>query len=193
MTGENGDTAAAAARLAAIRSGTEALLDAGAFRAKAEARYRDHAAVDERRRRMCTAVAEHVRRDPSHVTRALARVDARLARADDSTRWSDEQWRRLLLDALASPQGLDAVLAVLEDRTEDAARLRQSAPFVGVLSQDERSSILTDLRYDEAISATTVVLTDAEVASLAAAGDDADAQEDAALRLAQSWTAKPIR
>ena len=99
----------------------------------------------------------------------------------------------LLLDALASPQGLDTVLAVLEDRTEYAIRLRQSCPFVSVLSQDERSSILADLRYDEALSATSVVLTDAEAESLAAAGNDADAQEDAALRLAQSWTAKPIR
>ena len=68
MTGEDDDTAAAAARLAAIRSGAEALLDEGAFRAKAEARYRDHADVDERRRCLCIAVAEHVRRDPSHVT-----------------------------------------------------------------------------------------------------------------------------
>ena len=191
MTGEDDDAAAAAARLAAIRAGTEALLDAGAFRAKAEARYRDHAAVDERRRRMCTAVAEHVRRDPSHVTRALARVDARLARADDSTRWSDEQWRRLLLNALASPQGLDAVLAVLEDRTEDAARLRQSAPFVGVLSQDERSSLLAELRSD-ALSETHVALTDAELDIIGADGNDADAQEDAAPRIARSWTLKPI-
>ncbi len=155
--------------------------------------YRSHAAVDERRRLLCVAVAEHVRRDRSHVTRALAWVDARLARADDSTRWVDEQWRELLLDALASPQGLGAVLAVLEDRTENAIRLRQPCPFVGVLSQDERSCILAEHRYDEALNATTVVLTDAEAASLAAAGDDADAQEDAALRLAQSWTAKPIR
>ncbi len=37
------------------------------------------------------------------------------------------------------------------------------------------------------------VLTDAEAESLGAAGDDADAQEDAALRIARSWTAKPIR
>lgn len=38
-----------------------------------------------------------------------------------------------------------------------------------------------------------MVLTDEETEILAAAGEDADAQEDAVLRVARSWTAKPIR
>ena len=103
---------------------------------------RDHASLDERRRLLSVAVANHVRRDPAHITRALAWVDMQLAKPVDAGRWTLEQWHGLLVDALASPRGLRALLSVLEDRNEYAVRLRQSAPYAGVLSQPERAAIL---------------------------------------------------
>ena len=102
----------------------------------------DHAVVDERRRLLSVAVANHVRRDPSHVTRALAWVEVQLGKPLELGRWLLEQWRGLLEGALASPQGLHALLAVLEDRSEYAMRLRQSSPFASVLSKPELMAIL---------------------------------------------------
>ena len=103
---------------------------------------RHHANLDERRRLLCVAVAAYVRRDPSHVTRALAWVEVQLTKPADPGRWMLEQWRGLLEGALVSPQGLHALLAVLEDCSEFAVRLRQSSPFASVLSQPERMAIL---------------------------------------------------
>ncbi len=47
------------------------------------------------------------------------------------------EWRQLL-DMTPLPQ----LLALLRSPDEDAARLRQSSPFAGVLTPEERQSIL---------------------------------------------------
>lgn len=45
------------------------------------------------------------------------------------------EWQRIL------QQPLDKITAILTDPSEDATRLRQSSPFAGVLTEEERLAI----------------------------------------------------
>lgn len=102
----------------------------------------DHRVLDERNRLLSVAVAEHVRRDSQHIATALQVLRRRLAGDVGPSRWSLEQWVVLLEEAQRSENGRAALFAVLEGQTEWATRMRQSTPFAGVLSDDERAAIL---------------------------------------------------
>jgi hypothetical protein len=80
-------------------------------------------------------VAEHFRQDPGFVIRfALENLE----------RWQEQGvdcddygvWRNLLLK---HPDKLNAVLTGM---TEEAARLRQSSPFAGLISENDRRRIV---------------------------------------------------
>ncbi len=49
-----------------------------------------------------------------------------------------EQWRQIILRAQQSPEGLTELLALLRDRSPETERLRDFAPFAGVLIVEER-------------------------------------------------------
>ena len=49
-----------------------------------------------------------------------------------------EQWRQILLRAQHSPEGFDQLLRLLRDPGETSQRLRDFAPFAGVLTTPER-------------------------------------------------------
>ncbi len=96
--------------------------------------YSDHNRLDERSLALHRLVAEKVRAAPELLD--LARENLR--------RWQDAQgtaspayaeWAQIL----ASPAS--HVLALLAERSERATRLRQSSPFAGILSQEERREI----------------------------------------------------
>jgi hypothetical protein len=55
------------------------------------------------------------------------------------------------MDALNGPS--DAVLQLLTSRDERAMRLRQSNPFAGVLSPQERNAILRKFEKDDETTA----------------------------------------
>ena len=101
-----------------------------------------HKILDARHRRLSIAVAVHVREDPSHIERALARVRQQLDNSSASARWSLEQWRDLLEAAKDSAEGFAVLLDILTRDDEHATRLRSSSPFAGVISQAERENIL---------------------------------------------------
>jgi hypothetical protein len=58
-----------------------------------------------------------------------------------------EQWRRIVQRAQQSPEGFDALLALLRDRRAPSERLREFAPVAGVLTAAERARIIRQCAY----------------------------------------------
>lgn len=98
------------------------------------AQARRHDWIDERNRALHTEIAHKVRCDPSLLRIAL----------DNLNRWerlrgshpTDSEWRAML------DLPLDELLAFLTEDSERADRLRQSTPFAGVLTQEERMTVV---------------------------------------------------
>jgi hypothetical protein len=94
----------------------------------------DHHRLDARSRALHAAIASRIRRDPALLAIPLANLD----------RWEQEggparafqEWRQILLS-----EPLELVLSLLEEDSERADRLRQSSPFTGILSPEERAEI----------------------------------------------------
>lgn len=103
------------------------------------ARARRHDWVDERSRALGAAVADKLWDDPS-----LLRVAH-----DNLERWECirepepvlEEWRTIL-----SMSSLEELRELLTEESERARRVRQSSPFAGVLSPEERRAIFR--RYE---------------------------------------------
>jgi hypothetical protein len=93
------------------------------------------------------AVAEKLRQDPAVLARARAKLAEWLARGGRSSplwqRWSE------ILD-----RPVDEVLALLTERSEDAAWLRKASPFAGALSPRERLAVMWRVRGSPASSPT---------------------------------------
>ncbi|MBM3881224.1 MAG: hypothetical protein FJ387_16125 [Verrucomicrobia bacterium] len=58
-----------------------------------------------------------------------------------------EQWRQILLRAQQSPDGFQALLTLLRDRSEIATHLKSFDPFPGVLTTLERREYLLQCAY----------------------------------------------
>jgi len=58
-----------------------------------------------------------------------------------------EQWRQILHRAQASPEGFQELLALLRDNRETAQRLKDFAPFAGVLTREERRQATPECAY----------------------------------------------
>ena len=58
-----------------------------------------------------------------------------------------EQWRQILLSAQELPEGFRALVALLRDPSEPAQRLRDFAPFAGVLTREERRQAAPECAY----------------------------------------------
>jgi hypothetical protein len=58
-----------------------------------------------------------------------------------------EQWRQILLRAQESPEGFQELLVLLRDCGENAQRLKDFAPFAGVLTRDERRQARSECAY----------------------------------------------
>lgn len=103
---------------------------------------RRHDWIDDRSLAFGLAIAEKVRANPQLVVQAGQRLDeweaTAVARGDTGVRPVFVEWREVL-HALS----LEELLAFLgTDTSERATRMRQSTPFVGVLSEPERAAIL---------------------------------------------------
>ena len=88
-----------------------------------------HEALDEQKRRLAAAVA--ARFTPREIR---AHSLANLHRWKSAGAWVSayDEWKQILADAEDGP-----LFAALLGRDEHASRLRQSAPYIGMLSQDE--------------------------------------------------------
>lgn len=98
------------------------------------ARARRHDWIDERKLAMHAKIAEKLRQNPELLHVAwdnLARWES--ARGPQPT---FPEWREIL------SQPLPLVLELLIEESERADRLRQSSPFAGILSPEERMAII---------------------------------------------------
>ena len=59
-----------------------------------------------------------------------------------------EQWRQILVRAQESPEGLAELLRLLRDGSEPAQRLKDFAPFAGVLTREERHQAAPECAYN---------------------------------------------
>lgn len=100
---------------------------------------RSHRHLDERARRLADAIAELLPRDPSILERALAWLDDRLQAADRREARDLEEWRRMLEDL-----SIQQLQAFLREDSQRADRLRQSMPFLDVLTPGERRQLFED-------------------------------------------------
>jgi len=106
-------------------------------------RPRTHEEADAGALALAEAIADLLRADPSLRTRALHHLD-RLAREPQGTAAAEiDEWRQLL--RTYSPERLRRLLVSGSSR---ARRLRQSSPFLAVLSSDERNRLTTLLSED---------------------------------------------
>ena len=96
-----------------------------------------HAELEDRARLLAKQIAEMIRTDPGIVDRArehLARQLESPATANDRT---TREWERIL-----RTMSLPRLRRFLVDTGERATRLRQSMPFLAVLSDDERRALV---------------------------------------------------
>lgn len=98
-----------------------------------------HEVIDERSFEMHQVIADILRGDPAKLDLAVAWIEKFLADPDYSVHSKDAltEW----LDLIRT-RGLGGVLEVLEDRGEEATRMRQSSPFAVLMPQDKRLEIL---------------------------------------------------
>lgn len=99
---------------------------------------RSHEWLDRRSLALHEAIAAKLETTPSLLEIARANITRWLGTTPTA---SLREWQVLLETA-----PLDEIVAVLRSREDRAARLRQSSPFAGVLTQGERREIL--YRYD---------------------------------------------
>jgi len=92
-------------------------------------------------------LVDRIEADPSIVDRALELLD----------RWTEREvgpvhrrreWRTILSKAKESSAGMDALLAILRDDSEASRRLKDFAPFAGILSREERRKAFLQCSYD---------------------------------------------
>ncbi len=117
----------------------EALLNPATAHALA-GRIRTHAHEDRRARALAAVVAEKLAKDPGLLERARVWLRRRLAEASPSERRELHEWERAL--RTMSPTRLQRFLI---DEGERATRLRQTLPFLDVLSPEERETILKEV------------------------------------------------
>jgi hypothetical protein len=104
---------------------------------------RTHPDLDRRALTIARAIADRLADDPSLVSSARDFIARRLRDASPRERKDLGEWQRLL-EHLSVQQ----LRNFLVHSGERATRLRQSLPFVEVLSKDERKSIFEDANHD---------------------------------------------
>jgi hypothetical protein len=106
-----------------------------------------HQKIDERSLAFGRAIASQLKEHPEIVSRAQATLDRWMKTCSPRTLPALQQWQA----ALEGP--LEAVIALLTDDDERCAQLRQSNPFAGVLSQEQRKTILRQFQSNDPAAA----------------------------------------
>lgn len=107
---------------------------------------RKHADLDARGLAIAGAIAQRIKRDPKLIPRARAYVAKRMSEASPQERHDLEEWEQIL--RTTSPARLRRLLV---DPGERATRLRQTLPFLGVLTPVEREAIVADATADAGV------------------------------------------
>lgn len=96
-------------------------------------------------------VADKIERDPALLRIPLENIDRWIAGGHTAPHRL-EQWRRIVLRAQQSPADFRELLALLRDRSEATERLRDFAPFAGVLTAAERLTIIRQCVYSHSLT-----------------------------------------
>ncbi len=100
---------------------------------------RVHQDVEDRALAYATAIAQRIKTEPELVERAREWLERRRSRAPKSELRELREWGQILRSM--TPARLSRFLV---DTSERAVRLRQTNPFIGALSQEERKEILEE-------------------------------------------------
>ena len=97
-----------------------------------------HEILDDRSLEMDRVIAGKIRANPKLVQIALANIDRWLANPDysESGRQAALEWKSIIENS-----SVEVLVTLLESSSEEARRLRQSSPFCGILTPDERQAI----------------------------------------------------
>jgi hypothetical protein len=106
---------------------------------------KDHRRIDERSLAFHRLIAAKVRANPSSLQSARDNIGRWLRDCSPGVRPALLEWAGLLGGAL------EDVLAVMESGDERAVRLRQSSPFAGFLTDEERNAILREFQRNVAM------------------------------------------
>ena len=96
----------------------------------------DHRQIDERSLAFGHAIAVMLPGHPEHIARAQATLNRWLTTCSDDVRPALLEWQAILEGPM------EGVIDLLTATDERAIRLRQSSPFAGILSNQERNAIL---------------------------------------------------
>lgn len=107
----------------------------------------DHRQVDERSLAFGRLLAERISEHPELIARARATATRWLQTSSARSAPALHEW----LEVLNGPS--EGVLHLLTGRDERATRLRQSNPFAGVLSPQERNEILRQFQSHDPATA----------------------------------------
>jgi hypothetical protein len=97
---------------------------------------RTHQRLDQRTLAMHVLLAEKIRLEPALLARAQQTLSAWRGRVCARSQPYLDDWQGIL------DSGLEPCLAVMTEQSERATALRQSSPFAGMLSNQERFEFL---------------------------------------------------
>jgi hypothetical protein len=91
-------------------------------------------------------IADKIEADPSLLDIPLANI-ARWLGNGHSAVTRLEGWRSMILDAKASPRGMEKLLFILRDQDWESVMWKGYSPFVGILSKTERQRLSWNSRH----------------------------------------------
>jgi hypothetical protein len=100
---------------------------------------RSHEWIDQRSLALDQAIAEKLRTEPGLVEQARKTLDRWLEQRRPAVPSVLLEWHEILVH-----WPLERILALLTSADEEPRRLRQSSPFCGILSREERLRILEE-------------------------------------------------
>jgi len=92
-------------------------------------------------------IAERVEREPALLDEALSTVD-RWMEAGTAPVSRLTAWRRILMEAKRGGEGLATLLRLLRDDSEESRRMKDFAPFAGLVQREERRKVFLKCAYD---------------------------------------------
>ena len=108
---------------------------------------KDHRLIDERSLAFDRLIAAKLRSQPALVEKARGNLARWLETCSGGAKPALLEWQRLL----SAP--FDELLAFMEATDERATRLRQSSPFCGILTPEERLGIIREFQARESATA----------------------------------------
>ncbi len=91
-------------------------------------------------------VADKLEADPALLRIPLENIDRWLANGHTAPHRL-EQWRAIILRAQAAREGFEELLALLRENDPATERLKEFAPFAGVLTARERLTVIRQCAY----------------------------------------------